>query len=132
MYKWNIKNSNTIFGTEKNEWATNQSDIQKFNYQSLDRINTVSNYFMGQTNIPEFFKGYIFNVKPETPPATGYLFEGDRTTSMTNQVDSNTVGAPFYFYFGLVRGNNAIDKFKKKYLGVETIWLYNNTKQFKI
>ena len=121
MYKWKIQNSATIFGTQKNEWATNQSDIQKFNYQSLDRVNTISNYFMGQTNIPEFFKGFIFNVKPETPPATGYLFEGDRTAPMTNQVDSNTVGAPFHFYFGLVRGNNAIDKFKKKYLGVETI-----------
>jgi hypothetical protein len=121
MYKWKIQNSNTIFGTQKNDWATNQSDIQKFNYQSLDRINTISNYFMGQTNIPEFFKGFIFNVKQAIPPATGYLFEGDRTAPMTNQVDSNTVGAPFHFYFGLVRGSNAIDKFKKKYLGVETI-----------
>jgi hypothetical protein len=121
MYKWKIENSNTIFGTEKNEWATNQGDIQKFNYQSLDRINTVSNYFMGQTNIPEFFKGYIFNVKPATPPNTGYIFEGDRAAPMTNQSGSYTVGAPFYFYFGLVRGANAIDKFKKKYLGVEII-----------
>jgi hypothetical protein len=32
-----------------------------------------------------------------------------------------TVGAPYYFYFGLYRGNNALDKFNVKYLGFETL-----------
>ena len=77
---------------------------------------------MGQVNIPLFQKGFIFNVKPAVPPATGYDFEGDRVAGHTLLNSTNvTVGAPFFFYFGLVRGNNALDKFNVKYLGIETI-----------
>ena len=123
MYKWDIdQGTSTIFGGEKNEWGTSGTDIQKFKYQSLDRLNPTSNYFMGQVNIPLFQKGFIFNVKPAVPPATGYDFEGDRVAGHTLLNSTNvTVGAPFFFYFGLVRGNNALDKFNVKYLGIETI-----------
>jgi len=124
MYKWNITQTNTtsIFGNQYNDWATTKADIQAQKYQSLDRVAVSSNYFRGQVNIPSQLKGYIYNVVPATPPLTGFVFEGDRVGGQTLANGSNvTVGAPFYFYFGLVRGNNALDKFNVKYLGVETI-----------
>ena len=37
------------------------------------------------------------------------------------------VGAPFHFYFGIIKGESALDKFKTKYLADE-YYYYNNTK----
>jgi hypothetical protein len=123
MYKWNINNTNTtsIFGNQKNDWMTNRNDFTVIGYQSLDRLSQVSAYYRGGVDIPKFQKGYIFNVTPAPPPETGYYFEGDLAGQVLQNGNKVTVGAPFYFYFGLVRGSNAIDKFNKKYLGIEIL-----------
>jgi len=121
MYKWNIKTpnqSNSIFGTQLNDWVTTSSEIQKFKYQSMDRINILSNYYMGQTNIPEYLKGYIYNVQSVNGTVG---FQPYLAGQLLNPGPNYTVGAPFHFYFGLIRGNSALDKFNVKYLGVETI-----------
>ena len=124
MYEWKINlpgSSNSIFGTDKNDWATTQNDIQQqtYRYQDLDRIKLQFNYFMGQTNLPVFLKGYIYNVQYN---GTTYGFQPIYNSQLINQQrGSYTVGAPFHFYFGLKRGNSALDKFNVKYLGVETI-----------
>jgi hypothetical protein len=126
FYKWSItQKNNNIFGTEKNDWATSVKDISSYFYQSLDRTklqyippSTQFGYFMGETNINLFYKGYIYNVK-----ATGggnFIFEPKISATMVNY-QNILVGAPYHFYFGLKRGNSALDKFNKKYLGIETI-----------
>jgi hypothetical protein len=124
LYKWNINNTNTtsIFGNEKNDWLTSRNDFTVVGYQSLDRLSQVSAYYRGEVNIPQFQKGYIFNVTPAPSPNTGYYFEGDlRGGQVLENGNKVTVGAPYHFYFGLVRGSNALDKFNKKYLGVEIL-----------
>jgi hypothetical protein len=123
MYKWGINftnDSNSIFGDEDNEWRTAGSDIQRFRYQSLDRTNILYNYFMGYLDLPSSQKGYIYNQRDN---AGNIIFEGDQTTGqvLVNPGPRYTVGAPYYFYFGLYRGNNALDKFNVKYLGFETL-----------
>jgi hypothetical protein len=124
MYKWGINFSNdslSIFGDEENDWKTSSSDVQKFRYQSLDRTKILYNYFMGYLDLPLAQNGYIFNLRD-----TGgnvYVFEGDQVPGqvLVNPSARYTVGAPYFFYFGLYRGNNALDKFNVKYLGFETL-----------
>jgi hypothetical protein len=109
-YKWEIQNSPTIFGTERNEWATSQDQIGQSRYQSLDR--TTSTYYQGQGIVNDQNKrGYIFKVQGDSTLVAGTLYDRVRST------ENNTflVGAPFHFYFGLIQGATALDKFKTKY-----------------
>jgi hypothetical protein len=120
FYQWQLNSgSNTIFGNEQNNWATNyspsltSSGIFSKKYQSNDRTNKVMpSYFIGSnSNISDTFaRGYIFNVNAN--PITG-----DFTYSLNggNYPNKFLVGAPFHFYFGLNKGNSALDKFKTKY-----------------
>ena len=127
FYRWKIngapnQQSTFIFGDQKNEWQTGLKDIiQNTRYQSLDRVDVNSYYFMGETAINEFYKGFIYNVRANN--TGGYDFSENVVGPLPN---TNTnlkylVGAPFHFYFGLTRGSNALDKFRVKFLGVETI-----------
>jgi hypothetical protein len=127
FYRWKINNppsqtSTFIFGDQKNEWQTGLKDvIQNTRYQSLDRVDVNSYYFMGETAINEYYKGFIYNVRANN--TGGYDFSAGAIGPLPN---TNTnlkylVGAPFHFYFGLTRGSNALDKFRVKFLGVETI-----------
>jgi hypothetical protein len=118
MYKWFINNQNSIFGNQRNDWATARNQFTVEGYQSLDRLSQVSGYYRGEVDIPKFQRGYIFNVTPA--PQSGYYFEGNSGRPLING-NLVTVGAPYHFYFGLVRGNNAMDKFNKKYLGLEIL-----------
>jgi hypothetical protein len=109
-YKWELKNSPTIFGTELNNWATNESQIGQSRYQSLDR--TTPTYYQGQGIVNDQNKrGYIFKVQGDSTLVAGTLYDRVRST------ENNTflVGAPFHFYFGLMQGATALDKFKTKY-----------------
>lgn len=124
FYSWIVRTDNaaSIFGTEKNEWGTSSSDILKFKYQSLDRLNLTSDFYIGEIqNIPFYSKGYIYNVTLN--PTTGAIeFEGDlRGGQILGNTGRIHVGAPFHFYFGLVRGANAMDLFNKKFLGYEIL-----------
>jgi hypothetical protein len=109
FYQWNLDNITTIFGSEKNDWSTSTGDIvQNLRYQSTDRTNRTSpTYFQSNTS-PSYTdiyeRGYIFSVDN-----TGLYFSGG---AVTNKF---IVGAPFHFYFGLVKGDSALDKFKIKY-----------------
>ena len=107
-YQWRLQNTTTIFGGQLNNWATGTNDIvQDKPYQSLDRLSlTQPNYFRNSnTSVNEqWARGYIFSVDVNgnysTVGATSNKF---------------IVGAPFQFYFGVVKGKSALDKFKQKY-----------------
>ena len=108
FYQWKLRTTTPIFGTELNEWATDYVDIvQDKAYQSLDRTSlTNPNYFRPLTSsVTDLYaRGYIFSVNV------------DGTYSTTGASSSRfIVGAPFHFYFGLIKGESALDKFKTKY-----------------
>ena len=115
FYQWELDNTNTIFGNQYNNWATDEGDIvQGKKYQSLDR-----------TEIPGTTPSYFISKNLSTSPdkddlnKRGYIFSVDPVTgnySATGAVASKfIVGAPFQFYFGIIKGESALDKFKTKY-----------------
>jgi hypothetical protein len=108
FYQWNLANQSSIFGSDLNNWATNYVDIvQNKAYQSLDRTSlTNPNYFRNlNSSVNDLYaRGYIFSVN-----ANG-------TYSTTGASSGRfIVGAPFHFYFGMIKGESALDKFKTKY-----------------
>jgi hypothetical protein len=117
FYQWQLNQGNptSIFGSEKNNWKTNQtsnvntSGIFEYRYQSLSRRNTgYPSYFSGpNVALGDIYqRGYIFNVNSS----------GIYSSSMAGvEVNSFLVGAPNHFYFGLINGETALDKFKTKY-----------------
>ena len=114
FYRWQLNsNSQTIFGNQFNNWRTNENDILSYGLQSMDRvtIGAPPMYFQSITspNTNDLFKrGYIFSV------------DGNGNYSPTQEQSKNfIVGAPFHFYFGIMKGKSAMDKFKTKYSIVE-------------
>ena len=113
-YRWTVTGpTNSIFGTENNNWNTNVLSNGGFfakHYQDLD-FNT-DPYFKKSNNSENF--GFITNFdsngNPEIP-----------STDVVNGLPGQSilVGAPFHFYFGLNNGNTAIDKFIKLYVNTE-------------
>jgi hypothetical protein len=108
FYQWKLTDTNQIFGTELNNWATSYADIvQDKRYQSLDRTSlTTPNYFRNtNSSVNDLYaRGYIFSVDVNG----GYSEVGASSSKFI-------VGAPFQFYFGLIKGESALDKFKTKY-----------------
>jgi hypothetical protein len=101
-----------IFGTQSNDWATDNSDIFSKNYQSLDRTDpSQPSYFLGSNSQLNdvYARGYIFNVDSN----------GNNSATAGNYPSVFAVGAPNHFYFGLINGATALDRFKSKYLADE-------------
>jgi hypothetical protein len=116
FYQWELKPQalTGVFGSEKNNWKTNYSSdisttgIFSYNYQSLDRRNFVPpSYFIGSNAVISdiYARGYIFNVD----------INGMYSATGGTYPNKFAIGAPFHFYFGLVKGDSALDKFKTKY-----------------
>jgi hypothetical protein len=114
FYQWKLANgTTTIFGNQYNNWATEEGDIvQNKKYQSLDRTDIVNpTYFISSNldsspNVDDLNKrGYIFSVDSN----------GDYSETGRDNSNKFIVGAPFQFYFGIIKGESALDKFKTKY-----------------
>jgi len=110
FYQWRLTTQTPIFGSELNNWATDYVDIvQGKSYQSLDRL---TNYFQSlsapaadpNTSNDTYKRGYIFSVN-----SNGNYSETGAASSRF------IVGAPFHFYFGVIKGESSLDKFKTKY-----------------
>jgi hypothetical protein len=110
FYQWGLKNTDTIFGNQFNNWKTTEGDIvQNRKYQSLDRTDiTKPTYFISSTAAVNDLnaRGYIFSVNPLT---------GEYSSLGAENSDKFIVGAPYQFYFGIIKGESALDKFKTKY-----------------
>jgi len=107
FYPWKLKNTVSIFGNQYNNWGTRPNDIiQNTEYQGLDRSTLDTKYFIGSNmGISDLnARGYIFNVDSN----------GNYTTDGAKK-QSFLTGAPYHFYFGVVNGETALDKFKTKY-----------------
>lgn len=115
FYRWSLTqpgNVPNIFGNQLNNWSTGPSDIFSWKYQSLDRLKTnQASYFIGSnTQLNDTYaRGYIFNV------------DNNGLNSLNGGTYPNKflVGAPNHFYFGLINGASALDRFKQKYLADE-------------
>jgi len=116
-YQWHIKDSSTggVFGEQGNNWATNINDIFSRRYQSLDRRAIINPSYM----IPsiysisdQFARGYLFNGTATTVNNFGYVADAG---TWSNPTTNFLVGAPNHFYFGLIKGETALDKFKELY-----------------
>jgi hypothetical protein len=116
FYQWGLKQEDlqNIFGSQFNNWVTNESSninssgIFGYNYQSLDRRNIGSpSYFVGSdSQVSDIYeRGYIFNVNPDGT----YSYDNGKYPSKF------LVSAPNHFYFGIIKGETALDKFKTKY-----------------
>jgi hypothetical protein len=109
FYQWKLNNPTTIFGDQYNNWATGSLDIvQNQRYQSLDRTSVTKPSYFKSSSSPDsndlYSRGYIFSVD----------VNGNYSTTGVSS-DKFIVGAPFHFYFGIVKGESALDKFKSKY-----------------
>jgi hypothetical protein len=84
------------------------------NYQSLDRAATNTKYYLNGTSTANDLtaRGYIYSVDGNV---TSYPTVGGRYTSTPQTSNRFLVGAPFQFYFGVVKGQSALDRFKTKY-----------------
>jgi len=126
FYQWTINQSGpgrtsgngagpSIFGGQNNNWYTSQSTYLSSPYQSLDRLDTNSNYFMGaQLGQPvKNFKGYIYAVdgNGNINPQIQYFYNPNQPL----------VGAPFHFFFGLKKGKSSYDRFTQKWINTETV-----------
>ena len=116
FYQWqlNQKNNNFIFGSQDNNWATATNDIIQNNYQSLDRAVSDTKYYLNGTSTANELtaRGYIYAVDGDV---TNYPTVGGRYISTPLTSSKFLVGAPFQFYFGVVKGQSALDRFKTKY-----------------
>jgi hypothetical protein len=115
FYQWQLaSNSNLIFGNENNTWATNTADITQNNYQSLDRTGTSTKYYLNGTSVANDLtaRGYIYSVDGNV---ASYPTVGGRYISTPQNKSRFLVGAPYQFYFGVVKGESALDRFKTKY-----------------
>jgi hypothetical protein len=124
FYQWEIEDyQNVIFGNEDNGWNTSpiiNGGFLSSNYQSMDRISAASRYFRGtalNSSQNQYYKGYIYAVN-----TSGQIDESannwDKNTP--NEPNSVTVGAPFFFYFGLKKGASAFDRFTTKWIDTTT------------
>jgi len=134
FYQWTSKvsstipdgnqNTSVIFGNQNNNfWTdfyqdTEQTQLGFFTsrYQSLDRLNLISDYFIGNTSLGQLYvKGYLINYDAEGNPTA---------VSEPNQNNDQrfTQGTPYYFYFGLIAGSSAMDKFRQKYVDTNLIY----------
>jgi len=116
-YQWRINNTPNagIFGDQGNNWATNTSDIFSRRYQSLDRRAIIHPSYA----IPsiysisdQFARGYLFNGTATNVVDFSYVADAGNWNVPTQKF---LVGAPNHFYFGLIKGETALDKFKELY-----------------
>jgi hypothetical protein len=115
FYQWGLdSNGTTIFGTQKNDWLTRPSEIIQNNYQSLDRSVLDTKYYLNGTTSSNDLtaRGYIFSVDGDV---VNYPTTGGKYTSTPKTSNEFLVGAPFQFYFGVAKGQSALDRFKIKY-----------------
>jgi len=119
FYQWEIvpNQQNPIagaFGSEGNSWLTNNNGGGIFSrkYQSLDRRDIITPSYMIPSSYPvsdTFARGYIFNVTGISYNNYNYSLNGGTYEKRI------LVGAPNHFYFGVIKGETALDKFKEKY-----------------
>jgi hypothetical protein len=119
FYLWRIITNDArsnIFGAQSNDWTfTNYTT----GYQSIDRLlpyGDASKVFKpGNNNIIRYNKGWIYNVEN----IYNEFIEGLDYDPEPGLPADYLMGAPYYFYFGVVKGSSAFDRFAAKWIDTE-------------
>ena len=116
MLIWSKADNTNIFGGELNNWEVDNSKLKLTSryYQELDRLEpnkTENNYFANSRTLSGKLSDDIYS--------RGYIYAVD-SDGVISLIDNNSsmkflVGAPYYFYFGLVKGGSAMNLFKNRY-----------------
>ena len=125
FYQWELKTntdgSDSIFGSQTNDWYTSPilgTGFLSEPYQKIDRLNDTYRYFKtNTTTITKYFKGYIYSVEN----SNGNLNSNSGSIKSYNPPRVITVGAPQHFYFGLKKGKTSLDRFIRKWINTETV-----------
>jgi len=116
MLIWSKADNTNIFGNDKNNWKVdnNKLTLTSRYYQELDRLEpnkAENNYFANSRTLAGNLSDDIYS--------RGYIYAVD-SQGVISLIDNNSslkflVGAPYYFYFGLVKGGSAMNLFKNRY-----------------
>jgi hypothetical protein len=102
---------NTTNFNQNNQTSSNNNKFFKYKYQKVDRLDSVSDTFQ--------------NYNTSQTRLTGWIWDYDATTNKLNyQITSSKGsrhprimnGAPYYFYFGLIKGATAWDRFVRRWI----------------
>lgn len=125
-YQWTIQNDGTpVFGSQKNNWATDSVDLVGLHYQAMDRL-PITNAYGEFSPYPSYnsgtnqynSRGYIYADNSTVFTATSYTTTASIYPNPSVAGGRNAIhGAPWYFYFGLIKGSSAMNKFTTKYIG---------------
>ncbi|CAB4129641.1 hypothetical protein UFOVP117_52 [uncultured Caudovirales phage] len=115
FYQWSLdyvgQTPQNIFGSQSNNYSTDDVAFFSYKYQSLDRLNPASQYFQNDQSDGAYVRGTQINFDNNGVP----------TEAIPQNFEQKfLVGAPFYFYFGLKKGGSAMDVFITKYINTET------------
>jgi hypothetical protein len=123
-YKWSLKQSTpsqSIFGTENNNWYTNTigGGFYSKKYQDLN-FTTLGEKYITSTTKLGYIANYDINGNPD-PGITGVvqgqpIGSPDSQAAGTGEQQAIVAGAPYHFYFGLNNGKTAVDRFYKLYV----------------
>jgi hypothetical protein len=145
FYQWNVfhdrGSSPSVFGYQSNNFITEFDSNEYTNslefpngffssgYQALDRFSDLSEYFHPDGNDSYYYKGFLLNFSALTDSDGNFITDSDNNivrvptfvapASVTNRY---TFGAPFHFYFGLIKGSSAIDLFIQKYVDTNVVY----------
>jgi hypothetical protein len=145
FYQWNVfhdrGSSPSVFGYQSNNFITEYDSDEYTNsssfpngffssgYQALDRFSDLSEYFHPDGNDSYYYKGFLLNFSALTDSDGNYILDDNNNivrvptfvapASVTNRY---TFGAPFHFYFGLIKGASAIDLFIQKYVDTNVVY----------
>jgi uncharacterized protein YlzI (FlbEa/FlbD family) len=119
----------SIFGSQLNDWSTEPYSATTFfsyGYQNLDRLLRSSRYFRTKgSTITKYYRSNIYSVDSSTPPVqnadTLYWDKNNPGDGNPHTERVINTGAPFYFYFGLIQGKSAFDRFTRKWIDTDII-----------
>lgn len=119
-YRWTIQpGGSTIFGTQKNNWATDSNKLIGVKYQGMDRMSSdypKYNYGIIGSGNNYNARGYLY-----ADSSTDFFSPSYYTLPLLMSTNPGLGGAPWYFYFGLIKGNSSMDRFYNKYIGENTL-----------
>ena len=118
-----------IFGSESNNWLTgpdldtitnadpfNQNDQNnkffKSKYQEVDRLNSVSDTFQNYNSQQVLQQGWIWDYDTTINKFNYQVISGTKGSKHPRVMN----GAPYYFYFGLIKGATAWDRFVRRWI----------------
>jgi len=145
FYQWNVFHEeglpDSTFGYQSNNFITefvsdeytNNPDFSagffSSGYQSLDRLSSLSQYFVPDGDDSYYYKGFLLNFSAITDSGGNFILDNynrpirvpvfQAPASVNNRY---TFGAPYHFYFGLIQGASAMDLFVQKYVDTNVVY----------